>query len=49
LTPISAIAPSRWSRAILEQGEFAADVAPGARLADVGLTSTDMVHLDARR
>jgi acyl carrier protein len=32
-------------KAILEQNEIAADVAPDARLVDVGLTSMDMVNL----
>jgi acyl carrier protein len=32
-------------RAILEQNEITADVAPGAKLVDVGLTSMDMVNL----
>jgi len=32
-------------KAVLEQNEFAADVAPDGRLVDVGLTSMDMVNL----
>ena len=32
-------------KAILEQNEIVADVAPDARLVDVGLTSMDMVNL----
>ncbi|MCP3474899.1 phosphopantetheine-binding protein [Bradyrhizobium sp. CCGUVB1N3] len=32
-------------KGILEQNSLAADVAPGARLVDVGLTSMDMVNL----
>jgi acyl carrier protein len=32
-------------KAILEQNEITADVEPGARLVDVGLTSMDMVNL----
>jgi acyl carrier protein len=32
-------------KAILEQNEIAAEVAPEARLVDVGLTSMDMVNL----
>ncbi len=32
-------------KAILEQNSLKADVAPGARLVDIGLTSMDMVNL----
>ena len=32
-------------KAILEQNQIAAEVAPDARLVDVGLTSMDMVNL----
>ena len=45
LTPTSAIASFLLVKAILEQNEIAAEVAPEARLVDVGLTSMDMVNL----
>ena len=32
-------------KSILEQNEIAADVAPAAKLVDIGLTSMDMVNL----
>jgi acyl carrier protein len=32
-------------RSILEQNEIAADIAPGVKLVDIGLTSMDMVSL----
>ncbi|MGY8663614.1 phosphopantetheine-binding protein [Bradyrhizobium sp. UFLA05-109] len=32
-------------KGILEQNSLAADVTPGARLVDIGLTSMDMVNL----
>jgi acyl carrier protein len=32
-------------KSILEQNEITADIAPGAKLVDIGLTSMDMVNL----